>query len=117
MNAGDNHPATLAAVPPANPSRERTAAAVQLGTVATAPASAPHRLVALFLSITSFPLFENSKRGSCAALGAACAATPASDHASLPGARSPGRLADRWRGHPASSEKQSSGRCPVSPPG
>lgn len=54
MTMGDNQPATLAAVPPANPSREKVAAAVQLGTNATTPISAPRTLVALLFSFMCF---------------------------------------------------------------
>ena len=49
---GDNHPATVAAVPPANPSRERTRAAVQLGTAAAAPNRAPSELATLVFVFT-----------------------------------------------------------------
>jgi hypothetical protein len=43
---GANQPAIVAAVLPANPSRDKTAAAVQLGTAAAAPNIAPKKLVA-----------------------------------------------------------------------
>jgi len=44
---GDNHVATEAAVPPANPSKARIPAAVQFGTVAAAPINAPKIVVAV----------------------------------------------------------------------
>ena len=52
--AGDNQPATIAAVLPANPSRANAAAAVQFGTAATSPNSAPKALVDLRLVLTLF---------------------------------------------------------------
>ena len=48
MKTGDNQLATDAAVLPANPSKERIAAAVQLGTIAAVPNSAPNALTARF---------------------------------------------------------------------
>ena len=68
MSTGDNQLAIDAAVPPANPSRERMAAAVQLGTVAAAPISAektvvvlvfaaPSRLSLFGFTFTATPLF------------------------------------------------------------
>lgn len=41
IRIGDSQLATVAAVPPANPSRDNVAAAVQLGTRETAPSPAP----------------------------------------------------------------------------
>ncbi len=49
MNTGANQPATVEAVPPANPSRANTPAAVQLGIAAATPMSAPAKLVDLFV--------------------------------------------------------------------
>jgi hypothetical protein len=47
MSKGVNELATEAAVPPANPSREKTPAAVQFGTVATRPSNAADAVVVL----------------------------------------------------------------------
>ena len=55
MRTGDNHPATAAAVPPANPSRERVAAAVQFGTAAATPNNAPKAL--FLLAVLAFGSF------------------------------------------------------------
>ena len=48
MKTGDNQLTTEAAVLPANPSKERIAAAVQLGTIAAVPNNAPSALTARF---------------------------------------------------------------------
>ena len=52
MNSGASHPATLAAVPPANPSRDNPMAAVQFGTAAASPKIAATALTALFFSLS-----------------------------------------------------------------
>ena len=56
IKTGEIQVATAAAVPPANPSRERTAAAVQFGTMAASPNTAPKALLTLFLVFTSWNL-------------------------------------------------------------
>ena len=48
MKTGDNQLTTVAAELPANPSKERIAAAVQLGTIAAVPNSALSALTARF---------------------------------------------------------------------
>ena len=63
MRNGDNELATDADVPPANPSRERTPAAVQFGTVAINPSNAAENDVLLFVSC------EDSITIKCALLG------------------------------------------------
>ena len=47
MSNGDNELATEAAVPPANPSREKIPAAVQFGAAATKPSNAAENVVFL----------------------------------------------------------------------
>lgn len=65
MKTGDNQLATDAAVLPANPSKERIAAAVQFGTIAAVPNSAPKALTARFpvvrfCSLIGFMVFLSS---------------------------------------------------------
>jgi hypothetical protein len=49
---GDNQPTTDATELPASPSRDNTAAAVQLGAAAAIPNAAPSALIVLFLGFT-----------------------------------------------------------------
>ena len=56
ISSGDSQLATEAAVPPANPSRERTPAAVQLGTVATAPIMTLKNVVDLLCVFSGVPI-------------------------------------------------------------
>jgi nucleoid-associated protein YgaU len=51
---GDNQPATLAAVPPANPSRDNPTAVVQVGTAAAMLKIAATELTTLFFSLSVF---------------------------------------------------------------
>ena len=65
MKTGDNQLTTDAAVLPANPSKERIAAAVQLGTIAAVPNNAPNALAARFpvvrfCSLIGFMVFLSS---------------------------------------------------------
>jgi hypothetical protein len=46
---GASQLASIAALPPANPSREKTAAAVQLGTATAIPSNVPKNVVDLLL--------------------------------------------------------------------